>query len=134
FDLLTPYHLFSSTNQLNVIIAAPKKQPFLLWKGVFAMPHYSINEIENLNPDLIVVPAYNNPLDSVICSYLNLKSYNKILSVCEGSRTLAYAGLLDNMISTSHTSSISDQQKEFPKVKWERGLKYTEHHNIYTTA
>src|SRR5690606_34034689 len=41
FDLLTPYHLFSSTNQLNVIIAAPNKQPFLLWKGVFAMPHYS---------------------------------------------------------------------------------------------
>src|SRR5690606_452085 len=55
FDLLAPFYIFSSTQQFNVLLVAPEKKPFLLWKGVFAMPHFSINEIQHLDPALIVV-------------------------------------------------------------------------------
>ncbi|MBX3165122.1 MAG: DJ-1/PfpI family protein [Bacteroidetes bacterium] len=134
FDLLAPFYIFSSTQQFNVLVVAPEKKPFLLWKGVFAMPHFSISEIQHIDPALIVIPALNNPSDSVIISYLKSKQESKKLSVCEGSRTLAQAGLLDNIVCTSHASSINDQKKKFPEAKWQTNLKYTEHHNIYTTA
>lgn len=134
FDLLAPFYIFSSTQQFNVLVVAPEKKPFLLWKGVFAMPHFSISEIQHIDPALIVVPALNNPSDSVIISYLKSKQESKKLSICEGSRTLAQAGFLDSVVCTSHASSVSDQKKKFPKAKWKTNLKYTEHHNIYTTA
>lgn len=134
FDLLAPYYIFSSAQRFNVIIAAPEKKPFLLWKGVFAIPHFTIPEIRHLEPELIVVPALHNDSDTTILSYLKSHSPTKKLSICEGSRTLAKAGLLDSVLCTTHASTIKDQRKKFPGANWKSNIKYTEHDHIYTTA
>lgn len=133
-DLLAPFYIFSSTHQFNVVIVAPEKRPFLLWKGVFAMPHFSIGEIQHIQPDLIVVPALSNPSDSALVRFLKSRPDSRKLGVCEGSRTLAHAGLLDSVVCTSHASSLSSQKKEFPKANWQANVKYTGQNLIFTTA
>ena len=56
FDLMAPYEIFAATKKLNVFVVAPEIKPLLLWKGLFLLPHYSLQEITkaSIRPDLIV--------------------------------------------------------------------------------
>jgi hypothetical protein len=54
--------------------------------------------------------------------------------VCNGSRLLAAAGLLDGRRATSHWSSIRGLQRSRPLVDWVRGQRYIQDGTLTTTA
>ena len=54
------------------------------------------------------------------------------MSVCVGVRHLAKAGLLKGQAATTHHESIDQFAKEFPEVKWVRGVRFVEGPKIST--
>jgi transcriptional regulator GlxA family with amidase domain len=140
-DFLAPYEILSQTAEFNVFTVAPERTISPLNGGIDFIPHYSLEQIDDLmdsRPHLIVVPNIPNiqsPEDKVIIEWLRQKDDGKtvFLSVCEGARTLAAAGLLNSRKATTHWSAIGHLQGQYPGTQWLSGYRYVEDGNIITS-
>jgi len=57
-----------------------------------------------------------------------------ICSVCMGAFVLAEAGILDDKICTTHFKKTKELQKQYPKIKVQENILFTDEDNIYTSA
>lgn len=57
-----------------------------------------------------------------------------ICSICTGAFGLACCGLLDGIPSTTHFSKTKQLQKQYPALKVNENVLFTEHKGIYTSA
>ena len=62
------------------------------------------------------------------------KNADVTMSVCYGARQLAMIGLLDGQMATTHHNYIAPYKKEFPKVHWVSGVRFTEGPAVSTSA
>lgn len=136
FDLLAPFNIFSMSHRLNVFIAGPEKKPIPLWKGVFVLPHLSYREAEDIPADLIVVPAMLRYNDTAVINLIKRKktSWNFVLSVCEGSRTVCETGLYTGKRITSHASSLKRLRRKYPDMKWVQGKRFVSDGFLFSTS
>lgn len=141
-DFLIPYQLLSETEKFNVYSVANHKILSPLNGGIDVLPHYTLDEIDELldvPPDLIVIPNIPNilsPDDKPIIDWIRNKNNEKtiFLSICEGARVLAETGLIDYKTATTHWSAIGQLRRMFPDTKWIEGKKYIEDGNVITTS
>ncbi|NIT13169.1 MAG: hypothetical protein GTN99_02675, partial [Candidatus Dadabacteria bacterium] len=140
-DFLAPYELLSETGVFNVFTVAPKRTISPLNGGIDFIPHFSLEQIDELLdgfPDLIVVPNIPNiqsPEDKVLLEWLKQKDDGSTvyLSICEGARTLAAANLLSGRKATTHWSAIGHLEGQYPDTQWVRGARYVEDGNFITS-
>lgn len=83
-------------------------------------------------PRIVVVPAQTG--SPALLDWLRKVSATAdvTMSVCVGVRHLAKAGLLKGKTATTHHKSIDQFEKEFPEVKWVRGVRFVEGQKIST--
>lgn len=142
-DALGPYEMFARARRFNVYLVAPERRPALLSGGLAVLPQLSLAEVEarlgGRPPALVVVPqipnldrAENRPL----LGWLRRQAAAgaTMFSWCTGSRVLAAAGLLDGRTATAHWGDIDRLEREFPRVRWTRGLRWIDHGTIVTSA
>lgn len=81
---------------------------------------------------VIVVPAQRG--SDALLAWLKARSTacDVLMSVCIGARHLAKAGLLDGQTATTHHGAIDQFTKEYPAVKWVRGVRFVEGDRIST--
>lgn len=140
-DFLAPYELLSLTGKFNVITVAPRRMVSPLNGGIGFIPHFSLDQIDevmNKNPDLVVVPNLPNiqsPEDKVLIDWIRNQDNGEtvFLSICEGARTIAAAGLLANKKATTHWSAIGHLQGQYPGTEWLSGVRYVEDGNIISS-
>ncbi|MGW4483626.1 GlxA family transcriptional regulator [Amycolatopsis sp. NPDC004368] len=58
----------------------------------------------------------------------------RVASICTGAFVLAAAGLLDGRRATTHWRSAGDFRLEYPRVKLDPDVLYTEDGNVFTSA
>lgn len=142
FDLLAPFYLFNSTGKANVIIAAQKKYPVIVRKGLFILPQMSFAEFDSAQiiPDVIVIPNLSamtaKEQNPEIINWIK-KHYTvavKMLSVCDGALTAAATGIYDNQLLTTHASDYDDIKGQFTKPNWIKDTSVTQSGNLYSTA
>lgn len=140
-DFLVPYQMLAETGSFNVFTVAPRRVLSPLNGGLDFVPHFSIGEVDDYlgkSPDLIVVPNIPNiqsPEDKVLIDWIRKKDDGStvFLSICEGARTLAAAGLLQSKKATTHWSALSHLRGQYPGTEWLSGSKYVEDGNIITS-
>lgn len=140
-DFLVPYQIISNADHFNVFAVAPSRRSSPLNGGLDIIPHFSLQEVDGLlesAPELIVIPNIPNvksPEDKPIIDWLRHKDNGKtiFLSVCEGARTLAATGLLNQRRATTHWSAIGQLKSNYPQTQWVSDLKYVEDGNFITT-
>lgn len=106
------------------------------------LKHYS--EVETAKGDYIFIPgmdpeviagSFGEPLHEL---FLWLSSaYDRgtyLCSVCTGAFLLAAAGLLDGKICTTHWKYTQKLQRQFPKLKIQENVLFTEKDGIFTSA
>lgn len=142
FDLMAPYYLFSATGMLNVYVVAPKKEPIIMRKGLFLLPHFSFDEFDStgINSRVIVIPnlsamdaRHQNP---AIINWIK-KHYHDttiMLSVCDGALTAAATGIYDGKPLTAHASDFNAIRKQYDKPLWVNNIRGTHSGNLYSTA
>jgi transcriptional regulator GlxA family with amidase domain len=83
-------------------------------------------------PHVVLVPAQRG--SEALLEWLKavVGKADVTMSVCVGARHLAKAGLLDGMVATTHSASVDGYIKEFPSVKWVKGMRFVEGEKIST--
>ena len=143
-DALGPYEMFARAGRFNVYMTAPERRPALLSGGLGILPQLSLAETDALlggrPPAIVVVPqipnittrAENRPLLGWMRRQAAAGS--TMFSWCTGARVLAAAGLLDGRTATAHWGDIDRLEREFPRVRWTRGVRWIDHGAIVTSA
>ncbi len=86
--------------------------------------------------DIVIVPAMMNHDDPKLAAWVR-KQYDKgatVVSICEGARITARAGLLDGKSATTHWSAMDELAKAYPKTKWRRDRRYIQDGRVISTA
>ncbi len=142
FDLLAPFYLFNATGEANVYIVAANREPIILRKGLFILPHYTFEEFDqnHLRADVIVIPNLStlegkslspNILRWIRSSY---DSTTRVLSVCDGALTAAASGIYDGHLLTTHASDFGIVSKQFDRPRWVQDVGVTQSRHLYSTA
>lgn len=122
-DFLVAYGILRHANVADVTVVAPKTEPVRLYPPKLSIePEATIRAFDERYPDgadYIVVPAMepsNNPfvMDWIAAQF---RKGAKIISICNGSRTLAAAGLLDGQRATGHWYTIPQLQEDHPGMQ-----------------
>lgn len=141
-DALAPYEVFARSSHFTTYTVAASINPVPLNGGLSVVPTYTFGDVASgaaPRPDLIVVPAVNEPdgeaeaalRDFITDGYANGA---QILGICAGSRVLAATGVLDGHRATSHWSRIAQLIDSRPQVHWVRGERYVQDGRITTSA
>lgn len=142
-DALGPYEMFARTGTFNVVAAAPRRRPTLLSGGLRMLPHFSLEEIDRRlggrGPLVVVVPNIPNIAEQAnkpLVTWLQKQAAAGVIlhSWCTGAMALAEAGLLDGHTATAHWGDIPKLEKQYPRVRWVRGVRWVDHGQILMSA
>lgn len=142
-DMVAPYEMLARTGRYNVYAVAQSAISTTLTGGLRVRPHYSFEELNQLlagsPPAIVVAPnvpnirsAENRPLVQWVRRSADAGA--TLLSWCAGAAVLAEAGLLAGRTATSHWGDIQRLEREYPNVRWRRGVRWIDHGNIITSA
>jgi transcriptional regulator GlxA family with amidase domain len=83
-------------------------------------------------PHIAIVPAQRG--SAALLDWLRKvsRTADVTMSVCVGARHLALAGLLNGKTATTHHGAIDKFAKDFPQVRWVRGVRFVEGEKIST--
>lgn len=135
-DLLAPYAILAESGAVDVLVAAPTTAPVRLLPGkAWVAPQTTLDRLPR-EPDVVIIPAFEVEQDSVRAAWLHerLKRGTRIMSICNGARVLAEAGLLKDRQATVHWFSMGRVKKRYPDTTWRQDLRWVQDGPILTTA
>lgn len=142
-DLLGPHEVFSRAGLYNVYVVAPTRASTALTGGLRIRPHYSLGELDTLlggrAPQVIVAPNLPHvaaPANRPVVDWVRRGARKGALafSWCAGAAVLAEAGLLDGRTATSHWGDLARLERDYPRVRWLRGVRWVDNGDIVTSA
>lgn len=140
-DTLVPYDVLTTTGAFNVYIVAPDRRPLPLLGGLDLVPDLSFAQLDErlggAAPDVTIVPELpaDEASDLAVTTWLrDTASDGLVVSVCAGARLVAGAGLLDGRDATTHWYRLAGLEKDFPAVRWQRGIRYVDNGDVITTG
>ncbi|MDP3745500.1 MAG: DJ-1/PfpI family protein [Phenylobacterium sp.] len=137
-DLLAPYAILAESGAVEVKLVSATRAPVRLTPGfAWAAPQMTLTELtRQRRPDVVIVPALEVVDDPARAAWLRaqLKGGARIMSICNGAKVLAAAGLLDGRQATVHWYSRGRLSKQHPEVTWRHDRRWVEDGPITTTA
>jgi len=139
-DLLAPYAILAESGAVEVKVVSPTAAPVRLTPGhAWVRPQMTLAELERTRPggpDVVIVPAMEDEENTVRARWLRaqLRRGVRIMSICNGARVLAAAGLLDGRQATIHWYSQGKVAKRYPEVTWRRDVRWVTDGPVTTTA
>lgn len=139
-DFLVAYGVLREANVADVTVVAERAEPVQLYPPSLRIePEATVRTFDERYPDgadYIVVPAMepsNNPfvMDWIAAQF---RKGAKIISICNGSRTLAAAGLLDGRRATGHWFTIPQLEEDHPDMQRVRDRRYVTDNGITTST
>lgn len=138
-DLLLSYAVLKASEAFDVVTVAPDRRISPLTGGLDVLPDYSFATWADAYagvPDLLVVPFFLDTNAEALLVWLRAQSAEgaPILSISEGARTLATAGLLEGRRVTTHFWSMSSLARNYPEARWVGGVRYLEEEGLISSA
>ncbi len=117
-DVLGPYALLAESGAFDVYTVASRRELSLTTGDLAILPDFSFKEAPQA--DLLVVPALLEPGYPPLIEWVKKQAAGArtVLSVCEGARVTAQAGLLEGREATSHFISLPQLKERYPGVRW----------------
>lgn len=139
-DLMAPYAILAESGAVDVKVVAATAAPVRLTPGhAWMAPQMTLAQLADTHPggpDVVIVPAFKSDEDPARAAWLRgqVQSGARILSICNGARALAAAGLLDGRQATVHWYSRGHVAKRYPKVEWRYDRRWVTDGPITTTV
>lgn len=139
-DLLAPYAILAESGAVDVRVVSATEKPVRLMPGhAWVAPQMTLAELARVRPngpDVVIVPAMRDDDDPARNAWLRDQARRgvRIMSICNGARILANAGLLDGRQATVHWYSREKVAKKHPKVAWRYDVRWITDGRITTTA
>jgi len=136
-DFAGPWEVFQDAaaddhSGFDLYTVSDSKEGVLLTGGLRVLPEHTFADAPE--PEIVVVGAQKG--SPAMLEWLRKTSARStVLSVCTGAFKLAKAGLLDGLPATTHHEYFEAMEKQFPKVKLKRGLRWVQSSDrIYTAG
>lgn len=138
-DFIIPYGVLRESGLADVRSLSTRPGPAHLFLSLSIQADQTLAQFDRAEPagaDIVIVPAQLRPKDPVLASWLRTQADRgaTIVSICEGARVLAAAGLLNGRRATTHWHALADLEKHYPQASWMRDRRYLQDGPIITTA
>ena len=141
-DVLGPYTMFAESGEYNVYTVAASRTVRTLTGGLDLVPHLSFEELAarlHGDPDIVVVPQIVDIRASINAPVVGwvrrqARGHALLFSWCTGAEVLAESGAIDGKTATAHWGDIDRLQRIYPRVHWQRGVRYVDGGTVLSTA
>jgi transcriptional regulator GlxA family with amidase domain len=141
-DVLGPYAIFAESGKYNVYTVAASRTVRTLTGGLDVVPHFTFDELAarlHGDPDIVVVPQIVDIRSSInvpVVEWVRRQGRGRALlfSWCTGAEVLAECGVIDGKTVTAHWGDIDRLERAYPKVHWQRGVRYVDGGMLLSTA
>ena len=138
-DVLLSYAVLRASDAFDVITVAPERRFSPLTGGLDVLPDYSFadwTEIHPETPAFLVVPYFLDANSPVLMDWIRDQAAlgAPLVSLSDGARTLAAAGLLDGQRATTHFWSMSSMARNYPETRWVAGARYLEEDGLISSV
>jgi transcriptional regulator GlxA family with amidase domain len=138
-DFIVPYGVLKESGVAEVRSVSTRAGPIRLTRGLVIVADETIAQFDDREPDgadIVIVPAQARPNSAALATWLRAQAARgaTIISVCEGARVLAHAGLLDGRRAASHWGSLAELARSYPSTDWVRNRRYVQDGPIISTA
>lgn len=138
-DFIIPYGVLRESGAADVRSLSTAPGPLQLMMQLRVQPDQTIAEFDASAPegaDIVIVPAQMAPRSPVLSAWLRAQAEHgaTIISICEGARVLANAGLLHGRRATSHFSALKELERNYPDTTWVRDRRYVQDGAIISTT
>lgn len=120
----------ASLFELFVVSESPR--PVTGTAGLTVVPHHTFASAPA--PNVVVIPAQRASPGLHEWIRATAATADVTMSVCTGAFQLAATGLLDGLTATTHHDFYDAFERQYPKVKLQRGLRYVEHPKLATAG
>jgi putative intracellular protease/amidase/YHS domain-containing protein len=141
-DFAGPWEVFQSAdipgrgmmdNPFELYTVAETTNPIAISGGMKIVPDFTFQNAPP--PKVIVIPAQSGSTDAMLHWIRKATEATDVtMSVCTGAFVLAATGLLSGKAATTHHTSYSDLQMQFPDVRVKRGARFVEEGNLATAG
>lgn len=138
-DFTIPYGVLKESGVADVRALSTAAGPVQLMLALKVRADQTIGEFDAERPDgadVVIVPAQMNPKNPALSAWVRDQARKGavIMSVCEGARVLANAGLLDGKRATTHWHALEGLEKAYPGTTWVRDRRYVQDGRIISTT
>lgn len=138
-DFIIPYGVLRDAGVADVRTLSTSPGPLQLMMQLRVQPDETTAEFDARAPegaDIVIVPAQMAPRSPALTVWLQRQAQRgaTIVSICEGARVLAHAGLLRGRRATSHFSSLSELERNYPETTWVRDRRYVQDGSVISTT
>lgn len=141
-DVLGPYAMFAESGEYNVYTVAASRTVRTLTGGLDLVPHLSFEELAarlHGDPDIVVVPQIVDiraSINAPVVAWVRrqARGHALLFSWCTGAEVLAESGALDGKAATAHWGDIDRLERIYPRVQWQRGVRYVDGGTLLSTA
>ena len=138
-DFTIPYGVLKASGVADVRSLSTGPGPIQLRMSLKVMADQTLAEFDAAEPagaDIVIVPAQAAPKAAGLSAWVKAQAAKgaTIVSVCEGARVLANAGLLNGRRATTHWSAMKGLEKRYPQTTWVRDRRYVQDGRIISTT
>lgn len=138
-DFAIPYGVLKRSGIAEVRSVATGQGPIQLMPSLKILADQTVAQFDKAEPagaDIIIVPAQMKPKSPALAAWLRAQAGKgaTIVSICEGARVLANAGLLHGRRATTHWSALKGLTKAYPDTTWVRDRRYVQDGRIISTT
>jgi transcriptional regulator GlxA family with amidase domain len=138
-DFIIPYGVLKASGLAEVRSLSTEAGPTQLHMALRIQTDQTLAEFDAAEPagaDIVIVPAQMSPQDPVLTAWVAAQARHGaiIVSICEGARVLAAAGLLDGRRATTHWAAMKKLEKAYPATTWVRDRRYVQDGPIISTT
>jgi putative intracellular protease/amidase len=138
-DFIIPYGVLKASGLAEVRSLSTASGPTQLHMALRIQTDQTLAQFDAAEPagaDIIIVPAQMKPRDPALTAWVAAQARRgaTIVSICEGARVLAAAGLLEGRRATTHWSALKPLEKKYPGTTWVRDRRYVQDGPIISTT
>jgi transcriptional regulator GlxA family with amidase domain len=138
-DFLVAFGILRRVDVADVIVVAKRAEPVRLYPSLGIEPETTMAGFDERHPDgadYVVVPAMDPGNDRLVANWIagQFRKNAGIVSICNGSRMVATAGLLDGRRATAHWSAVPKLRRKHPSMTWVRDRRYVSDSGVTTST
>jgi transcriptional regulator GlxA family with amidase domain len=138
-DFLSVYGVLKRADVADVTVVAERAGPVRLYPSLSVRPEATIAAFDRAHPegaDYVVVPAMDPGTDPVAAAWIAAqhKKGAQIVSVCNGSRMVGTAGLLEGRRATGHWSAVEELSRQYPTMRFVPDRRYVADRGVTTST
>jgi len=138
-DFVIPYGVLKESGAADVVTVSTEPGTVELMPALQIRADMTMMQFDESTPvgaDILIIPAMNRAENPVLLDWVRAQSKKgaTVVSICEGARVIAHAGLLEGKAATTHWSGLEEMAEAFPGTTWVHNQRFVIDEQVMTTT